>query len=355
MERLGEEEVIFLCHNWPMKDAINGVVYVPVSKLTWSRKKKGKGFVYVDKTGELLRKLDVDRVENLKIPPAWRDVRINPNKNGHIQVLGLDDKGRKQYIYHPIWTVEKQRAKFDDLVGFGEVLPVIRETVRGHMRQHDLSRDRVLATVVWLLENTFIRVGNEVYENENGSYGLTTMREKHVDVEGAKIKFAFKGKSKVYHQLSIKHPRVAETIKKCLELPGYRIFQYIGEDGDRKKIYAQEVNEYLKRITGKDLSAKDFRTWGGTTIGARNLYEAGEPESEVKLKKILSGMYRDVSEYLGNTPSVCRKYYVHPKVVESYEQNRLIPYFKKVMGDKESGVFGLTDNEFATWRLISRK
>lgn len=330
------------------------LLYVPISKLTWSRKKTGKKFVYLDGDGNELDGERLLRIEKLVIPPAWSDVRINPKKNGHIQAVGFDEKGRKQYIYHPLWVEQKQRAKFDGMVEFGKVLPTLRETVKAHMRQHDLSKERVLATVVWLLENTFIRVGNEVYESENGSYGLTTMREKHVDVDGAKIKFAFKGKSKVYHELEIRHPRVAETIKKCLELPGYRIFQYMDESGVRRKVYAQEVNEYLKKITGQDLSAKDFRTWGGTTLGAKNLYDSGDPESEIYTKKAIVAMYKNVSECLGNTVSVCRKYYVHPKVVFSYEKRKLIPYFRKIM-EKESGNNGLSPSEYATWSLLSKK
>lgn len=336
-----------------MTEINNGLIYVPISKLTWTRKKLGKGFVYLDGDGNALNGENVERVEKMVIPPAWIDVRINPKKSGHIQAIGFDEKGRKQYIYHPLWAQQKQQAKFDGMVQFGEVLPTIRETVKGHMRQHDLTKERVLATVVWLLENTFIRVGNEIYESENGSYGLTTMREKHVDVEGAKIKFAFKGKSKVYHELEIKHPRVAETIRKCLELPGYRIFQYLDESGERKRVYAQEVNQYLKQITGQDLSAKDFRTWGGTTLGAKDLYDAGDPESEAYTKKALIAMYKNVSSCLGNTVSVCRKYYVHPKVVHSYEQRKLIPYFQNVLG-KENWNSGLSASEYATWSLLSK-
>ena len=338
-----------------MNDVPRGVRYVPISKLTWRRKGQGKGFVYVDEKGKALKKADMERVKKLVIPPAWAEVMICPLENGHIQAVGMDDKGRKQYIYHPKWVEQKQQAKFDGMVRFGELLPELRATVTGHMRQRELTRERVLSTVVWLLEHTFIRVGNEVYEKENQSYGLTTMREKHVKVRGESVKFAFKGKSGVYHELSIRHPRVSETIKKCLELPGYKIFQYLDADGERRRVDSQEVNEYLKLITGEELSAKDFRTWGGTTLAGEKLYKVGSPESEAAAKKTLVEMFREVSEHLGATATVCRKYYVHPLIVESYEKDKLVPHFRRVLGRYEARPGKLRASEEAAWTLLKKK
>ena len=201
--------------------------YVSDKDLVWRRIKSGEGFRFVNRLGHPLHTKDAARVKALVIPPAWEEVHISPDPNGHIQATGVDDKGRTQYIYHPSWIAYNQQHKFESLKKFGEVLPTVREVIASHMRQHELTRERVLATVVWLLENTFIRVGNKEYADENQSYGLTTMRTKHVDVEGNTIKFSFKGKSHVYHELDIAHPRVAATIKECIELPGYQIFKYI--------------------------------------------------------------------------------------------------------------------------------
>lgn len=249
-----------------------GLHYVSDKDLIWRRKKNGKEFQFVNRLGRPLKKKDAERIKKLVIPPAWSEVHISADPNGHVQATGLDDKGRKQYIYHPAWIEYNQKSKFESMKKFGEVLPTLRETVSAHMRQHELTRERVLATVVWLLENTFIRVGNQTYADSNQSYGLTTMRTKHVDVEGNTIKFSFKGKSHVYHELDIRHPRVAQTIKACIELPGYQIFKYV-EDGKRHKVDSAQVNEYLKEISGESFSAKDFRTWGGTVLAGDTLYK----------------------------------------------------------------------------------
>lgn len=244
-----------------------------------------------------------------------------------------------------------QQHKFDSLKKFGEILPNVREVTAGHMRQHELTRERVLATIVWLLEHTFIRVGNKEYASENQSYGLTTMRTKHVDVEGNTINFSFKGKSNVYHELDIRHPRVAQTIKKCIELPGYQIFKYV-EDGKRKIVDSSEVNQYLKEISGESLSAKDFRTWGGTTLAGQILYKMGHPTDELPFKKIVSQAIDEVSEHLGNTPAVCRQYYIHPTIIDSYEKNKLIPHFSKVVEKKQDIPKGLDLLEYAAWSLL---
>lgn len=204
----------------------NGVRYISNSGLTWVRNKVGRGFSYLNKSGNPLKLEELEKVKNLSIPPAWSDVRICPSDNGHIQAIGFDDKGRKQYLYHSDWISHQQQNKFNSMIRFGEILPKLRRTVYRHMIEEELTRKRILATAVWLLENTFIRIGNKSYERDNDSYGLTTLRGKHVKVRGNTIKFNFKGKSGVYHELDITHPRVAKTIKKCIELPGYELFQY---------------------------------------------------------------------------------------------------------------------------------
>jgi DNA topoisomerase I len=329
-----------------------GIHYVKDDALTWRRKKQGEHFIFLGKTGKPLRATAQERLKQLVIPPAWKQVRICADKNGHIQAVGVDDRGRKQYIYHPKWVEYNQRAKFDSLRHFGEILPTLRETISGHMRQRTLSRERILATVVWLLEHTFIRVGNKTYAQENHSYGLTTMRTKHVDVEGNKISFSFMGKSKVYHELDITHPRVAATIKACIELPGYELFKYLDEDGGRKTIDSADVNQYLKEITGESLSAKDFRTWGGTTLAGDTLYKLDKTEQDISVEEALVEAVKEVSEHLGNTTTVCRKYYIHPKIIKSHEQHILVPHFDEIYNAVQQVPTGLTTEEYATLSLL---
>lgn len=328
-----------------------GLHYVSDKDLIWRRKKNGKEFQFVNRLGRPLKKKDSERIKKLVIPPAWSEVHISADPNGHVQATGLDDKGRKQYIYHQAWIDYNQKSKFESMKKFGEVLPTLRETVAAHMRQHELTRERVLATVVWLLENTFIRVGNQTYADSNQSYGLTTMRTKHVDVEGNTIKFSFKGKSHVYHELDIRHPRVAQTIKACIELPGYQIFKYV-EDGKRHKVDSAQVNEYLKEISGESFSAKDFRTWGGTVLAGDTLYKIGQTDLELPAEKAITQAVTTVAEHLGNTVAVSRQYYIHPKIITSFEKNTLIPHFGEVEKKKTGIPKGLDWHEYAAWSLI---
>lgn len=330
-----------------------GLHYVSDKNLAWRRVKQGKEFQYINRLGRTLSSKDTERIKTLVIPPAWQEVHISPDQNGHIQATGFDDKGRKQYIYHPAWVEYNQKSKFESLKKFGEVLPTLRETTAAHMRQHELTRERVLATIVWLLENTFIRIGNQAYANENQSYGLTTMRTKHVDVEGSMIKFSFKGKSNVYHELDIKHPRVAQTIKACIELPGYQIFKYI-ENGKRHKIDSAQVNDYLKEISGESLSAKDFRTWGGTVLAGDTLYKIGQSEIQLPTEKAIVQAVTTVAEHLGNTTAVSRQYYIHPGIITSFERNTLVPHFGKVENKKTDVPKGLNWQEYATWSLLEK-
>lgn len=329
-----------------------GLQYISNDALVWKRLKRGKKFNYVNRLGKTLSPEDKEWAEKLAIPPAWRNVRISPSRNGHVLAIGFDDKGRKQYIYHPKWVEHNQQNKFDSLKKFGEILPVLRETVAGHMRQRNLTRDRVLATVVWLLEHTFIRIGNKTYAKENQSYGLTTMRTKHVDVVGSKVSFSFKGKSHVYHELDIKNPRVAATVRECIELPGYELFKYLDEDDYWWPIDSADVNEYLKVVTGQSLSAKDFRTWGGTTLAGDKLYQLAKENAELTLEEALGETVKAVSEHLGNTPAVCRQYYIHPKIISSHEKDQLVPHFAQVYKAHRQVPANLTREEFATLGLL---
>lgn len=329
--------------------------YVTESDLVWKRKKQGKGFVYLNRLGRPIKARDEERVKKLGIPPAWEDVRISSDPQAHVQTVGTDAKGRKQYIYHPSWIEYTKKNKFDSLKQFGEVLPTLRETTASHMRQHTLTRERILATVVWLLEHTFIRVGNKTYAKENKSYGLTTLRTKHVDVDGSMIKFSFKGKSHVYHELDIRHPRVAQTIKQCIELPGYQIFKYVDEETHKRRtVDSADVNAYLKEITGDSWSAKDFRTWGGTTLAGSSLYTIGKISDELTAEKAVTQAVAQVAEHLGNTTAVCLEYYIHPKVIKSYKSDILIPHFDQISRDESVIPKGLTWNEYATLSLLAK-
>jgi DNA topoisomerase-1 len=220
------------------------------------------------------------------------------------------------------------------------------------MRERTLSRDRVTATVIWLLEHTFIRVGNEEYAKENQSYGLTTMREKHVDVKGNKTTFSFEGKSGVFHELDITNPRVAKTIKECLDIPGYELFEYVDEGGNVRVVDSADVNSYLKLHTGADFSAKDFRTWGGSVLAGDSFYKKGTAENQNDVKKNTMEVVEVVSAHLGNTKSVARKYYIHPIIISSYEKDILVPHFARSYGRKSTKKLGLSHEEYATWSLI---
>lgn len=322
------------------------------SERTLRRVKSGKSFRFIDKNGKGASKLTRERITRLAIPPAWKDVLISPDPNDYIQAVGFDARGREQYIYHPEWVKRNQEHKFDQMVAFGERLPALRKAVSAHMREHSLTRDRVLATVVWLLEHTFIRVGNAIYAEEDHSYGLTTMRERHVSVRENTMTFSFEGKSGVYHELDVTDPRVAKTVRECVDLPGYELFQYLDENNERKSINSGEVNIYLKAHTGADFSAKDFRTWGGSVLAGDSFYRKGNAANENDLKQKITDVVAIVSDHLGNTKSVCRKYYIHPTIIESYTKDILVPHFKRSYGRKSVSRLGLTPEEYATWSLI---
>ncbi len=287
-------------------------------------------FSYRDTSGKVIRdKNTLTRITNLRIPPAWTNVWISPRGNTHLQATGFDEKGRKQYIYHAKWTQICQEHKFDKVELFGKHLPTIREQIERDMTTRGLNQRRVIATVIWLLEHTFIRVGNEEYAKENQSFGLTTLRNKHVDFEGDHVKFSFKGKSGVEHEKEITNPTVVKTIRKCIELPGYEVFQYLDEDKNRHTVDSQDVNDYLQEVTGEKISAKDFRTWGGTMISAQTLDKIGPAENKTQLKKNLADTCKVVSKRLGNTATVCRSYYIHPTVFKTYEDDILIPHMRE--------------------------
>jgi DNA topoisomerase I len=289
-----------------------------------SRRRSGKGFSYYGVDGaRITDRRERERLKALAIPPAWREVWICPYKNGHIQATGRDERGRKQYRYHPDWHRVRDEAKFEHMLTFGRLLPQIRRRVEKDLRLRGLPKDKVLAAVVRLLETTLIRIGNDTYAEENGSYGLTTMRKKHVEVSGTEVAFDFVGKSGKAWDIHLRDPQVARIVKRCEEIPGYRLFRYYDEDGELRSVESADVNDYLKRITGEEITAKDFRTWAGTVLATFTLTGLGRFETETQATKNVSAVIKEVAKKLGNTPAVCRKSYVHPDVISCYLEGTL--------------------------------
>jgi DNA topoisomerase-1 len=307
-----------------------GLRYVSDEQPGYARKAKGDDFEYFDTGGKPIRdETRLLRIRRLAIPPAYKEVWICPSPNGHIQATARDARGRKQYRYHERWREARDENKYERMLVFGQALPKIRRQVSKDMGLRDLPRSKVLATVVHLLGRTFIRVGNEEYARENKSFGLTTMRNRHVDVKGAKLSFSFRGKSGVKHVVDVNDRRLATIIRKLQDLPGQDIFQYEDEAGEVRNVASQDVNDYLQEITGEDFTAKDFRTWAGTVLTAMALSAQGPVENEAQAKKNIKDAIAAVAKILGNTPTVCRKCYVHPVVLDSYLDGDMIEGLKQ--------------------------
>ena len=307
-----------------------GLRYVSDDQPGYTRKRNGDGFVYFDTEGKPIRdEQRVLRINRLAIPPAYTDVWICPSPNGHIQATGRDARRRKQYRYHERWREVRDENKYEKMLLFGEKLGKIRRRVKKDMAFPGLPQEKVLATVVALLETTSIRVGNEEYARENKSFGLTTMLNRHVDVKGATVSFRFRGKSGIMHEREVEDPRVAKVIRKLTDLPGQDLFQYVDDAGEVRNVTAQDVNVYLREISGEDFTAKDFRTWAGTVMAAIALNEVGAFENKTQAKRNVRDAIHAVSKMLGNTPAICRKCYVHPIVLENYLSGAAIEGLKK--------------------------
>ncbi|HYU13436.1 MAG TPA: DNA topoisomerase IB [Stellaceae bacterium] len=299
--------------------------YVSDSMPGITRHKARNGFDYRLPNGSLVRDLaTVKRIRALAIPPAWTDVRICCDPNGHLQATGRDQRGRKQYRYHPRWREVRDEAKYGKLLTFGHVLPLIRARVARDLQRRGLTREKVLAAVVRLMELTLFRVGNSEYAKTNKSYGLTTLRDRHVAIEGSHVHLSFRGKSGSQREGNINDRRLARIIKACRDLPGYELFQYVGEDGQRRTVGSEDVNAYLREITGEDVTAKDFRTWGGTHLAAAALREFAKFDSEAKRKTAIIRAVEKVARHLGNTPAICRRCYIHPAILDGYLDGSLL-------------------------------
>ncbi|WP_210348215.1 DNA topoisomerase IB [Methylobacterium sp. SD274] len=302
-----------------------GLTYVDADRPGLTRRRSGTGFSYRDAKGKPVRDPKIlKRVRSLAVPPAYTDVWICPRADGHIQATGRDAKGRKQYRYHPDFRQARDSTKFEHIMAFADALPAIRARVEEDMSRRGLSREKVLATIVHLLEATLIRVGNDDYARTNKSYGLTTLRDPHVTVAGAELTFRFKGKSGKMWNLSVKDRRVARIVKSCQDLPGQELFQYIDDAGETRDVTSADVNAYLREITGQEITAKDFRTWAGTVLAALALQEFEAFDSAAKAKKNLRAAIESVSARLGNTPTICRKCYIHPEILDGYLEGALL-------------------------------
>lgn len=283
------------------------------------RRKAGTGFSYASSTGRRIdSRATLDRIRKLAIPPAWTEVWISPDPNGHIQATGRDLRDRKQYRYHERWSACRDEAKYSSLVAFAEALPKLRARIEVDLRKHSLTRERVVASVIWLLDNTMIRIGNATYARDNQSFGLTTLRQRHVDLHGNKVRFTFKGKSGRQWNLGLTDRRIVRIVRQAQELPGQHLFQYVDDDGERRTVQSQDVNAYMREAMGADFGSKHFRTWGGTKTAAGLFTDTPLPETKRETKIVLNGLIDQVADRLGNTRSVCRRCYVHPAIIDSW-------------------------------------
>ncbi len=303
-----------------------GLKYVTDAFPGITRQRSGTGWMYFAPNGARIRDADKrKRINKLAIPPAWTEVWICPDPDGHIQATARDARGRKQYRYHASYREACDRSKFRHMLEFSEVLPRLRERIERDLAGEELDRRQVLATVIRLLDKTLIRVGNDEYAKENKSFGLTTLRRRHVEVDGAELRFSFRGKSGVEHDVAIYDRRLARIIQRCQDLPGTELFQYLDAHGKRHTIASDDVNAHLREITGRDITAKDFRTWGGTMAAAMALRAEGPAATQREAERNIVEAIDIVSKRLGNTRAVCRKYYVHPALIEAYFEGRTVP------------------------------
>jgi DNA topoisomerase I len=341
-----------------------GLRYVTDAKPGITRKRYGKSFRYFSPDSAMvLRDAEIlGRIKSLVIPPAWNEVWICPIANGHLQATGRDAKGRKQSRYHPCWREVRDEAKFEHITQFAEALPAIRKQIDHDLALPGLPIAKVLATIVRLMETTFIRVGNEEYARTNKSYGLTTMRNRHIAISGSTVQFSFDGKSGKHHSINLTDRRVANILKRCRDLPGYELFQYLDSEGNRHSIDSADVNDYLRQITPSEVparfTAKDFRTWAGTVLACTTLTELEPFSSETQAKRNLVQAIKIVAEHLGNTPAVCRKCYIHPAILTGYLNGYLGSHLTVISSKKLQTVDVVGDlraEEQAMMRFLSRQ
>ena len=330
-----------------------GLRYVSDSTPGYTRKRSGKGWSFYDAEGKLVKDAElITRFTRLVIPPAYTNVWISPYENGHLQFTGIDVAGRKQYRYHPGWNKIRNQSKYHRLQTFASYLPAIREQVDKDLARPNPDHEKIVALAVRLMELTSIRVGNESYQKLYGSFGLTTLQNRHIKIEGATIRFEFKGKKGIQHKISLQSRKLARLVKQCRDIPGKELFQYYDEAGERSGIDSGDINNYLKEITGEDFTAKDFRTWAGSVSALYAFKAAGEFANVTECRKKIVSVIDEVAITLGNTRSVCKKYYVHPSVIKSYEEGTLFKYINGLDEAKDEKVAELNQAEKALLALL---
>ncbi|TPM33133.1 DNA topoisomerase IB [Mesorhizobium sp. B2-3-5] len=327
------------------------LTYVSDAEPGIRRLRAGKRFSYKGPDGRPVSDTTRARIEAIVIPPAWSDVWISPDADGHIQATGRDQRGRKQYRYHPQWAQERDSAKYSSLVAFAESLPDLRRKIDSDLRRHGLPFERVVAAVVWLLDNTMIRVGNTAYARDNKSFGLTTLRDRHVDIRGSSLRFAFKGKSGKEWSLKLVDRRIARIVRGAQDLPGQKLFQYLDERDNRHPVRSEDVNRYIRDAAGDAFSSKHFRTWGGTIHAASLFAQTELPESQAQQKRVMNSIIDEVAKRLGNTRAVCRKCYIHPRVFEAWSQGRLLAEMAQA-NKRKRAIDGLDDEEALVLRWL---
>jgi DNA topoisomerase I len=331
-----------------------GLRYVSDTTPGIRRRRSGSGFSYVAPDGKVIKDAaEISRIKSLAIPPAYTDVWISPIANGHIQATGRDARGRKQYRYHPKWREKRDETKFGRVLAFSDALPRIRAQVERDLSKPGLPREKVLATVVRLLDCTGIRIGNDEYARSNRSFGLTTLQDRHVEISGSNIKFEFRGKSGKTHSVSLSDRRLARIVQRCQDIPGEDLFQYIDEEGVRQTISSGDVNDYLREISGEDFTAKDFRTWSGTKLAVAALTDIGHCTSAREIKTNILRAIDSVASQLNNTRAVCRKYYVHPSVFEAYTAGTMLETLQN--GTKQGPKSDLDPQEAAVVWLLKQQ
>lgn len=349
---LSSEEVKTLISHPDKAAELANLIYISEEELCIERKKKNDSFQYLKNGKPLKNKKQLERLKKLMIPPAWEHVKICPVDNGHLQAIGRDIKGRKQYLYHPDWGAIRNQTKFFKMATFGKFLPKIRKQVDKDLDLPEMPRRKVLALIIRLMEETHIRIGNDCYARRNKSYGLSTLRKRHVKISSGKMMFDFVGKKGKEHSVSIQDKKLIKLVNQCEDIPGWEVFKYYDNEGNKHSVDSGMVNSYIQEISGAFYSAKDFRTWSATKIFFETLREIGYTEDEKENKSNILKAYDAAAEELGNTRSVCRNYYVHPMVVDFYKSGEIVQYFKKVERKRTSKPY-FSQTEEVLLKMIS--
>lgn len=327
------------------------LIYTYESDLAIVRKKHGKGFIFLMNGIRIQNKEEIDRITKLVIPPKWRDVKISHLENSHLQAIGIDAKGRKQYLYHPNWNHIRNSSKFYKMHAFGKKLPIIRKQLERDLNKTGWPKEKVVALIIRLMEETHIRIGNSQYEKQNKSYGLTTLRKRHINIYKDRLHIEYIGKKGITHKVSLRNKKLVKLVTRCEELPGWNLFKYIDESGEKKTIKSSHVNEYLQNLCGTDYTAKDFRTWSASVSFFNALMSLEKPTSEKEIKNNILSAFDIAANALGNTRSVCKKYYVHPAIIEHYTNGSLYKSFNRIKNSTKSNKY-ISNSEKEILKLI---